>query len=148
MRISPAATDETGQKENTMNKAILTGRITADPALETTKSGAEYVCFSIAVQRKYKNADGEKVTDFIKCVAWNQTAKTISEYLKKGDGFTAEGEMQTGSYEKDGTKVYTTEINVDAIYFLPSKREKETELPFDTEVPKPAKQAYKPSYRR
>ena len=63
MRISPAATDETGQKENSMNKAILTGRITAEPMLETTKSGVEYVRFSLAVQRKYKNADGEKVTD-------------------------------------------------------------------------------------
>ena len=105
-----------------MNSVILMGRITADPELRTTNSGTDYCRFTVAIDRYSKSED--KKTDFINCVAWRQTAEFVSRYFTKGQMIAVEGSIQTGSYtNKDGAKVYTTDVLVDNVSFTGSKRE-------------------------
>lgn len=107
-----------------MNKIIITGRTTADCELKQTTSGTSVTTFSIAVKRTFKNANGEYESDFFDCVAYNKTAETISRYVKKGDLIVIEGRLQRRSYtNKDDRKVYVTEIIVENIEFLQSKKQ-------------------------
>lgn len=114
-----------------MNIVVLTGKLTADPELKYTQSGKAWIKFSLAVQRNYKKDE----VDFINCVAWDKTAELIAEYLRKGNKAGFEGSIRTGSYEKDGKKVYTTDINVSRIEFLESKKDKSTNDEIDSEFP-------------
>lgn len=109
-----------------INSVVLMGRLTADPELKTTSSGTNYCRFSVAVERPFKNGD-EKITDFVNCVAWRQTAEFVSRYFTKGQMIAVEGSIQTGSYtNKDGIKVYTTDILVNSVSFTGDKRGGET----------------------
>ena len=101
-----------------INKAILMGRLTRDPELKTTQSGISVVRFTLAVDRRFKNQSGERETDFINCQAWRQTAEFIAKYFSKGSKIAIVGSIQTGSYDKDGTTVYTTEVVADEAYFV------------------------------
>lgn len=113
-----------------MNKIILIGNLTKDPELTSTNSGISVCRFTLAVSRKYKNADGEKETDFINCVAWRNLADTIERFVKKGSKIGVIGSMQTRSYEaQDGTKRYVTEVVADEIEFLSTKDKAEPEKP-------------------
>lgn len=105
-----------------MNKFIGTGNLTKAVEIRYTASGLAIANFTLAIRRDTKNKDGEYETDFINCVAYNNTADLISKYLDKGDKLTVEGRIQTGSYEKDGKKVYTTDIVVDKVEFLNNKK--------------------------
>ena len=88
-----------------MNKVVLVGRLTADPELRYTASNKAYTRFTIAVNRNYKNEDGESEADFISVVAWEKRAETICKYVKKGNRLGIAGKIQTGSYEKeDGSR--------------------------------------------
>ena len=107
-----------------MNKAVLVGRNTKDVELKTTASGKAVVTFTLAVNRDFKNADGNYDTDFINCVAYGQQAETISRYVRKGDRFGVCGRIATRNYEKNGNTVYVTEIIVDSFDFLESKKDK------------------------
>ena len=99
-----------------MNVAIFSGRIVADPEYRTTQSGVAVTTLRLAVQRRFKDSNGEKVTDFFSCVAWRQTAEYAHKYLNKGDMVIVRGEMQTRSYDaQDGSKRYVTELIVDDI---------------------------------
>lgn len=103
-----------------MNSVILMGRLTANPELRTTNSGLNYCRFTVAVDRYSKGED--KKTDFINCVAWRQTAEFIERYFCKGKMIAVQGSLQTGSYtNKDGAKVYTTDVLVDKAYFCGDK---------------------------
>ena len=104
-----------------MNIITLMGRLTATPELKTTNSGLNYCRFNIAVDRP-TSKDKEKQTDFINCVAWRQTAEFICKYFSKGNRIALNGNIQTGSYEKDGQKVYTTDVIADKVYFCESKQ--------------------------
>ena len=106
-----------------MNKAIIVGRLTRDVELRTTASGVSVASFSIAVNRRFKNADGNYEADFINCVAWRNTAEFISKYFKKGSQIGVIGSIQTRNYEKDGKKVYITEVAVDEAEFVGAKKE-------------------------
>lgn len=97
------------------------GRITKDPELRQTQSGVAVVRFTLAVDRQFKNANGEKETDFLSCQAWRKTAELIGQYCAKGSLVGIQGEVRTGSYEKNGQRVYTTDIMVNNIQFLDSK---------------------------
>lgn len=102
-----------------MNKAILIGRITANPELRTTQSGNQNTTFSLAVNRTYTKEDGTREADFINCTAWNKTAENIVKYCSKGSQIAVEGRIQTRSYDaQDGTKRYVTEVLVENIHFL------------------------------
>ena len=107
-----------------MNNVSLIGRLTKDPDLKTTQSGLSVCRFTVAVDRPYSK---EKQTDFINCLAWRQTADFICKYFTKGQRIALIGSIQTGSYEKDGSKVYTTEVNVSSVEFCESKKQNETE---------------------
>ena len=106
-----------------MNRTILIGRITKDIELKTTTSGKSVASFTLAVNRDYKNADGTYDADFINCVAYGQQAETISKYVNKGDKFGVIGKLNTRTYEKNGSKVFITEVIVDGFEFLESKKE-------------------------
>lgn len=87
-----------------MNNIVLIGRITKDPELKYTNNGKGNTRFTLAVQRN------KEETDFINCVAWEKTAENIAEYFKKGSQIAVQGAIRTGSYEKDGRTVYTTDV--------------------------------------
>ena len=105
-----------------MNKAILIGRLTRDPELRTTPTGRKVCQFSIAVNRNFTNANGEREADFINCVVWDKQAENLVKYQKKGNQIAVDGRIQTRNYEdKDGKRVYVTEILANNISFLDSK---------------------------
>ena len=107
-----------------MNKVIEIGRSVSDVELKQTPSGTSVVEFSIAVKRTFKNANGQQESDFFSCVAYNKTAETISKYVKKGDLIGIEGKLQTRNYtNREGKKVYVTEIVVELVEFLQSKKQ-------------------------
>ena len=102
-----------------MNKVILIGRLTRDPEMRTTPSGVATTSFSIAVQRNYANAQGDREADFINCVAWRKQAENIAKYCTKGSQVAVDGRIQTRNYDaQDGTKRYVTEGIADNVTFL------------------------------
>jgi single-strand DNA-binding protein len=106
-----------------MNKVCLMGRITADVELRVTGNDTTYARFTLAVNRKYQNENGERDADFISCVAWRERAELIAKYFSKGSQIGIEGHIQTGSYDKeDGTKGYMTDVIVDSVDFVGSKK--------------------------
>lgn len=103
-----------------MNKVILIGRLVADPEIRYTQSGKAVASYRLAVDRPFKQ-DGQQEADFINCVAWGKTGEFAGNYLRKGTKIAVEGRIQTGSYEKDGVKHYTTDIVVDRHEFCESR---------------------------
>ena len=107
-----------------MNRATLIGNLTRDPDLRMTNSGISVCTFSIAVQRRFANAQGVREADFLTIVCWRQTAELCARYLSKGRKVAVEGSIQTRSYDaQDGTKRYVTEIIADNVEFLGSREE-------------------------
>ena len=118
-----------------MNKVNLIGRITKDPEGKENSAGINYTRFTLAVNRSFTNADGEREADFISCVAWRKTAELVLKHFKKGSEFGVSGRIQTGSYEKEnGDKVYTTDVIVDEITFVGSKKDERPEPEYTGEV--------------
>lgn len=109
-----------------MNSAILTGRITKDLELRQTQGGTAVLNFGLAVDRRFKK-DGEQTADFINIVCWGKTAELVAQYMSKGSKIGVIGRIQTGSYEKEGQKVYTTDVIAEQVEFLDSKKKDETE---------------------
>ena len=105
-----------------MNKVYLIGNLTRDPEMRSTQSGVSVCNFSIAVNRRYRNAQtGQPETDFLNIVAWRQLAELCGRYLSKGRKVCVVGSIQTRSYEApDGTKRNTFDIVADEIEFLSS----------------------------
>lgn len=106
-----------------MNKCVLMGRLTRDPEVRYTQgdNASAVARFSLAVDRRFKK-DGEQTADFISCVAFGKTGEFIEKYGHKGTKFVVEGRIQTGSYtNKDGQKVYTTDVVVEQVEFAESK---------------------------
>lgn len=107
-----------------MNKVDLIGRLTADPELRYNSNNVAYSRFTLAVNRSFLNANGEREADFISCVAWRKTAELINKHFKKGSEVGLSGRIQTGSYEKEnGDKAYTTDIIIEEITFIGSKKD-------------------------
>lgn len=102
------------------------GRLTADPELRQTQSGISSCRFTIAVNRKFKNQNGEYDADFISCVAWRQTAEFVSRYFNKGSMICVSGSLRSGSYtDKNHSDVthYTTDVYVDSVEFTGEKKQ-------------------------
>ena len=109
-----------------MNKVIIIGRNTKDIELRQTTAGTSAVEFSVAVKRTFKSANGEYESDFINCVAFKNTAELISRYVGKGDMVCVVGRLQTRNYtNKEGRKIYVTEIVVEEVEFLQSKKQEQ-----------------------
>lgn len=110
-----------------MNKVILIGRITKEPELKTVgNDNISNLRFTLAVNRRLKDKNGERQADFISCVAWRNQADFISKYVKKGHQISVVGEIQTGSYEKDGVTVYTTDVLVSEVSSLEPRQDNGT----------------------
>lgn len=109
-----------------MNKVVLVGRLTNNPELRTTATGTQIANFSIAVNRAFKNANGEYDADFPNCIAFGNTADFINRYFGKGDPIGISGRIQTGKYQnKKGDTVYTTDVVVENAEFVIGKRDSE-----------------------
>ena len=110
------------------NMVYLIGRLTEDPTIKDEESN--YLPINLAVQRAYKNEDGVYETDYLRCVMWDGIATNTCEYCKKGDLVGIKGRLQNRSYEDETTKEkkYITEVIVDKISFLASKKEKNEEV--------------------
>lgn len=110
-----------------LNKIFIMGRLTRDPELRTTNSGTSVASFSLAVDRNYKGADGERETDFIDCVAWRQTGEFAAKYFTKGRMAVVEGRLQIRPWtDKEGNNRRSAEVIVDNMYFDDSKRDGDT----------------------
>ena len=107
-----------------MNKVILIGRVCAAPEAFTTQSGISRSSFRLAVNRPYKNPQGNYDADFLPVIAWRQTADFCNRYLDKGRQIAVEGSIQTRSYDaQDGSKRYVTEIIADHVEALGSRED-------------------------
>ncbi|MBS4770644.1 single-stranded DNA-binding protein [Carnobacteriaceae bacterium zg-ZUI240] len=111
-----------------MNVVTLIGRLTRDVELRYTPNGNAVGRFSLAVNRRVPNQNGERVADFINCVIWNKPAETLAQYTKKGALIGVQGRIQTGSYEKEGQRIYTTDVVVENFDFLESKGSNESQV--------------------
>jgi len=108
-----------------LNRVILQGRLGADPIVKQTPQGTSVVSVNIAVDRDYTPKGQEKQTDWIAITAWKGTADFIGKYFAKGDKILVEGRIQTRNYtDKDGKKVYVTEVVVDGVNFCENKKDR------------------------
>lgn len=109
-----------------MNKSILMGRLTRDPEIKYSQN-QDQMCiarFTLAVDRRGRKTEGQPTADFISCVAFGKNGEFVEKYLKQGTKIALTGHIQTGSYtNKDGQKVYTTDVVVDEMEFAESKKE-------------------------
>ena len=115
-----------------MNQINLVGRITKDPELKITQSGIYYVMFSVAVDRGYKDANGEKITDFLPCIAWNSQAEFIGKYVKKGNLLEISGQLTSRTYQTNSGENRTViEVLVGKVSNLTPKPKEEQQDPFE-----------------
>lgn len=106
-----------------INRVVLVGRLTKDLDLRYTGNGTAVASFTIAVNRQFTNQKGEREADFINCVIWRKPAENMAKYTKKGSLVGLEGRIQTRSYDdKEGKRVYVTEVVVDSFSLLDSKQ--------------------------
>ena len=107
------------------NMVCLIGRISNDIEIKKTENEKNHSIITLAVQRDYKNSEGLYETDFIRCSLWNGIANQVCEYCHKGDLVGIKGRLQNRSYEEDNETKYITEVIVDKVSFLSSKKEVE-----------------------
>lgn len=108
-----------------INRVVLVGRLTKDPEFRTTPSGVSIANFTLAVNRNFTNAQGEREADFINCIVFRKQAENVNNYLSKGDLTGVDGRIQSRSYEnKEGKRVFVTEVVCDSVQFLEPKGNK------------------------
>lgn len=106
-----------------LNRCIEMGRLTVDPELKSTQSGVSVTSFTLAVERDFKNQNGEREADFIPVVAWKNTAQFLSAYFKKGDMAIVSGRLQSRRWtDRDGNNRTAIEIVAENIYFCGPKK--------------------------
>ena len=116
--------------ESTMNKMILIGNVTKEPEKRSTPNGVSVCTFTLAVNRRFAGADGNKVTDFFRINTWRQLADICGRYITKGMKVSVVGELQARIYEaKDGTTRLSLDVSADEVEFLSPKEEKPVEKP-------------------
>ncbi|HDI6706985.1 single-stranded DNA-binding protein [Staphylococcus aureus] len=105
-----------------LNRAVLVGRLTKDPELRSAPNGVNVGTFTLAVNRTFTNAQGEREADFINVVVFKKQAENVKNYLSKGSLAGVDGRLQTRSYEnKVGQRVFVTEVVADSVQFLEPK---------------------------
>lgn len=106
-----------------INNVVVVGRLTRAVDLRYTSNGTAYASFTLAVDRDFKNQNGEKETDFINCVMWRKPAENLANYTKKGSLIGIEGRIQTRNYDnQQGQRVYVTEVLAERFHFLESSK--------------------------
>ena len=107
-----------------VNNVVLVGRLVRDVDLRQTSTGKEMTYFTLAVNKNFKNEQGEQAADFIGCVAFGKTAENMARFLSKGSLIAVEGRISTRNYQgNDGKTVYVTEVIVGSVTFLESKKQ-------------------------
>ena len=105
-----------------LNRVVLVGRLTKDPEYRVTTSGVSVATFTLAVNRTFTNAQGERQADFINCVVFRKQAENVNNFLHKGSLAGVDGRLQSRSYDnQEGRKVYVTEVVCDSVQFLEPK---------------------------
>ena len=105
-----------------MNKVELIGRLTKEPELKLTSNQTQFCNFTVAVDRRFKDANGQRQADFINCLAWKQTAVFIQKYFHKGNRIGLTGSIQTRSFDDlNGQKRFVTEVVIDEVEFVESQ---------------------------
>ena len=117
-----------------MNRVELIGRITRDPELRYTSSNIATTRFTLAVNRPFQGQDGQQGTDFINIVVWRKQAENVKKYVSKGSLVAVEGRIQTGSYEKDGQRIYTTDVVADSVQFLETKTQSQNRVSMEDSI--------------
>lgn len=118
-----------------MNKVEIIGRLTKEPEVKLTQNETAFCNFTVAVDRKYKDANGQRQADFINCVAWRQTAQFIQKYFHKGSRIGICGSIQTRSYEKDGKTIFITEVLAEEAEFVETNKAETAPEPVATSEP-------------
>lgn len=106
-----------------INQVVLVGRVVKELDLKYTQSGKAVARFNLAVNRDFKDANGDSQADFPSCQVWGKTAEVMADSLRKGSLIDVTGRIQTGSYEKDGQRIYTTDVVVEKFHFLEAKND-------------------------
>ncbi|WP_040207092.1 single-stranded DNA-binding protein [Neobacillus jeddahensis] len=104
-----------------INQVTLVGRLTRDPELKKTPEGTAVTNITLAVNRQYRNHNGDIDADFVQCTLWRKDAEYTCRYCRKGDVVGITGRLQTRHYEKEGRRVYVTEVVAESIRFLSGK---------------------------
>ncbi|HDA3060956.1 single-stranded DNA-binding protein [Staphylococcus aureus] len=105
-----------------LNRVVLVGRLTKDPEYRTTPSGVSVATFTLAVNRTFTNAQGEREADFINCVVFRRQADNVNNYLSKGSLAGVDGRLQSRNYEnQEGRRVFVAEVVCDSVQFLEPK---------------------------
>ena len=108
-----------------INRVVMVGRMTRDPELRRTGSGAAVTSFTLALNRNYNSADGQQA-DYISCVVWNKVAENVAQYCAKGSLVGVEGRLRSRSYDNaQGQRVYVTEVVCDSVQFLETRAQRE-----------------------
>lgn len=110
-----------------VNRSVLVGRITKDLELKVTQSNINVVTFTLAVNRQFKDENGNTTADFIQCVVWRKQAENLVKYCGKGSLIGVDGRIQTRQYESSEGMRYITEVVCDSVVFLETKREQPQE---------------------
>ena len=129
-----------------MNKVELIGRLTKEPDLKMTSNQTQFCNFTIAVERRFKDATGQRQADFINCVAWKNTAVFIQKYFHKGNRIGLTGSIQTRSFDdQNGQKRFITEVIVDEAEFVESQPSQPQPEPQTQPQQEPAQQ-FEPNF--
>lgn len=108
-----------------INRVVMVGRMTRDPELRRTGSGAAVTSFTLALNRNYNSADGQQA-DYISCVVWNKVAENVAQYRSKGSLVGVEGRLRSRTYDNaQGQRVYVTEVVCDSVQFLETRAQRE-----------------------
>ena len=108
-----------------INRVVMVGRMTRDPELRRTGSGAAVTSFTLALNRNYNSADGQQA-DYISCVVWNKVAENVAQYCSKGSLVGVEGRLLSRTYDNaQGQRVYVTEVVCDSVQFLETRAQRE-----------------------
>lgn len=108
-----------------INRVVMVGRMTRDPELRRTGSGAAVTSFTLALNRNYNSADGQQA-DYISCVVWNKVAENVAQYCSKGSLVGVEGRLRSRTYDNaQGQRVYVTEVVCDSVQFLETRAQRE-----------------------
>lgn len=129
-----------------INNVVLVGRLTKEPDLRYTNNGTATASFTLAVNRSFKNANGDREADFINCVIWRKAAETLANYARKGTLLGITGRIQTRNYEnQQGQRVYVTEVVVENFQLLESKDSNSSQNTNATSVPNAQTNNYTPN---
>ncbi|NIK12853.1 single-stranded DNA-binding protein [Alkalibacillus almallahensis] len=132
-----------------LNRSVLVGRLTKDPELRYTNNGVAVANFTIAVNRPFKNQDGEQEADFINCVIWRKPAENLASYMSKGSMVGVDGRIQTRSYDnQEGKRIFITEVVAESVQFLETKQSNQNQGNNNPQQPKQSTQSQNESSKQ